>query len=112
MDWPFPGRGDGYISTLGFPKEVVNEAMEKRITVNVSLTKPLAEQLKIVSHCLEEMSEELELPEDFILHLSGQRVLQRKRMRELTYRILWGFRGAGVGDPHQDEDFPGREGSA
>jgi len=85
--------------------------MERRITVNVSLTKPLAEQLEIVSHCLEEMSEELELPEDFILHLSGQRVLHRKMMRELTYRILWGFRGSQEGDPHQDEDSSGAEGN-
>ena len=91
--------------------QLKGKAMERRITVNVSLTKPLSEQLKIVSHCLEEMSEELELPEDVIVHLSAQRVLHRKRMRELTYRILWGFRGVPVGDPNGEEDFPGREGN-
>ena len=100
------------MSTTGFPGEVVNKTMERRITVNVSLAKTLSEQLRIVSHCLEEMSEELELPEDYIVHLSAQRVFHRKRMRELTYRVLWGFRGVPVGDPHEDEDFTGTEGSA
>lgn len=83
--------------------------MERRFTVNVPLTKPLSEQLRIVSDCLEEMSEELELPEDYIVHLSAQRVLRRKRMRELTYRVLWGFRGVPIGDPHKDEDFTGTD---
>lgn len=108
------GKGNQELKSTnpGFSCEVVSEAMERRITVNVSLTKPLSEQLKIVSHCLEEMSEELELPEDYIVHLSTQRVLHRKKVRELTYRVLWGFRGVPVGDPHKDEDFPETEGSA
>jgi hypothetical protein len=86
--------------------------MERRITVNVSLTKPLSEQLKIVSDSLEEMSEALELPEDHIVHLSAQRVRHRKKMRELTYRVLWGFRGVPVRDSHKDDDFPETEGNA
>lgn len=108
-----PGKaGIGPRNIPGFPNKVVSETMERRITVNVSLTKPLSEQLKIVSDSLEEMSEELDLPEDHIVHLSAQRVVRRKKMRELTYRVLWGFRGVPVRDPHKDDDFPETEGNA
>lgn len=69
------------------------KAMERRITVKVSMAKPLSEQVKAVSVYLDEMFEELDLPEDVIMHLSEQRVLHGKKMRALTYRILWGFQG-------------------
>lgn len=78
------------------------KAMEKRVTVKVSTAKPLSEQVKAVSLYLEEMSEELDLPDDVIMHLSEQRIFEGKKMRALTYRILWGFQGTPV-DHHEDQ---------
>jgi len=88
------------------------KAMEKRITVKVSTAKPLSEQVKAVSLFLEEMSEELALPEDVMMHLTEQRVFPGRHMRSLTYRILWGFQGESAQDPQGEKDSPKKAANA
>ena len=88
------------------------KAMERRITVKVSTDKPLSEQVKAVSLYLEEMSDELDLPEDVIMQLSEQRVFQGKNVRALTYRILWGFRGTPVDHADGKKDSPKKAANA